>query len=119
MLNLFTNNSNFDHAIPFDTIDTKEFPQSIDEAIAIARKRIHAIEDQTNPDFANTIEALELANKEMDQLTGVFFNLYHACTDSNIDQEVGAISQKLAEFGNDIQLSEKLFKNIKTVLAFS
>ena len=68
-----------------------------------------------NPISKTTIEALELATHEMDQVTTVFFNLYHACTNDDIDQGVGEISQKLAQFGNDIQLSEKLFNNVKKV----
>ncbi len=115
MLNLFENNSNFDHAVPFDKIKSKDFPGAIDQSIELARQRIKKIEDETQPSFTNTIEALELSSHEMDQLTTVFFNLYHACTNDEIDQAVGEISQKLAQFGNDIQLSEKLFKNIKAV----
>lgn len=115
MLELFQKNSNFDQATPFDQIKSQEFESTIDQTMALARKRIEEIENQNQPNFKNTIEALELASHEMDQVTTVFFNLYHACTNPDIDQSVGAISQKLAEFGNDIQLSEKLFKNIKAV----
>ncbi len=116
MLDLFQNNSNFDQAVPFDKIDSKDFQPAIEKAMQLARKRIKDIEEQNQPTFQNTIEALELASQELDQVTTVFFNLYHACTDSEIDQAVGDVSQKLAEFGNDIQLSDKLFANIKRVV---
>ncbi len=115
MLDLFKNNSNFDHAVPFDQIKSEQFQKAIEEGIDLARKRVTRIENETQPTFTNTIEALELSSQEMDQVTTVFFNLYHACTNSDIDKAVGEVSQKLAEFGNDIQLSEKLFKNIQSV----
>ncbi len=115
MLTLFKENSSFDGAVPFDQINSEEFSKAIDEALALARTRIEKIENETSPSFQNVVEALELSSKEMDQLTTVFFNLYHACTNPHIDEAVGQVSQKLAEFGNDIQLSEKLFQNVKTV----
>jgi peptidyl-dipeptidase Dcp len=115
MLNLFTDNANFDHAVPFDKLQSKDFAPAIDDAIAMARDRIANIEKQKTPTFQNTIEALELASREMDQVTTVFFNLYHACTDSHIDKAVGEVSQKLAELGNDIQLSAALFAKVKQV----
>ncbi len=115
MLDTFNSNTTPDGAIPFDKLNSKDFSNAIDKTIGLARTRIAEIENQSKPDFANTIEALELASKEMDQVTTVFFNLYHACTDAEIDQAVGPVSEKLAAFGNDIQLSEKLFENVKAV----
>ena len=102
-------------AIAFDQLQTAEFPQAIKEAMALAYERIQAIERETQPSFENTIVALELASREMDQLTGVFFNLYQACTDEHIDGAVAEVSQALAKLSNDIQLSEKLFACIKEV----
>lgn len=115
MLKMLQTNTNYDQALPFDQIDRAQLAPSIEEALELARTRIQSIEAEAHPNFQNTIEALELASAELDQLTTLFFNLYHACTDDHIDQAVGEISQKLAEFGNDIQLSEKLFNNVRTV----
>jgi peptidyl-dipeptidase Dcp len=115
MLDLFKNNELFDQAVPFNQINSQDFPLAIDDAIKITRERIQKIENENEPTFENTVEALELASLEMDQITTVFFNLYHACTDPHIDEAVTEISQKLAQLSNDIQLSEPLFKNVKKV----
>ncbi len=103
------------HSLPFLQIDSTQFESSFDEALKLAKQRVQSIEEQTQPNFENTIEALELASLELDQVSSVFFNLYHCCTDDHIDKAVGAISEKLADYSNDIQLSERLFQKIKTV----
>lgn len=103
------------HSLPFPQIDSTQFESSFDEALKLAKQRVQAIEEQVDPNFQNTIEALELASLELDQVSSVFFNLYHCCTDDHIDKAVGPISEKLADYGNDIQLSEELFQKIKTV----
>lgn len=115
MLEILQKTSTPDQAIPFDKIDSKQFEASVDEAMKIARGRVEKIENLDNPNFDDCILGLELVSKELDQITGLFFNLYHACTNPDIDQQVGGISEKLASFGNDIQLSEKLFLNVKSV----
>ena len=115
MLEIFNNTKAPDQAIPFDQIKSEEFEIAIDQALTLAKQKVSAIESNSQPNFKNTIEALELSSSELDQITTVFFNLYHACTDQHIDSMVGSISEKLAKFGNDIQLSEALFKKIKTV----
>jgi len=115
MLEIFNNSQAPDQAIPFDQIKSEEFEKAVDQALLLAKQNVSAIENNPSPDFKNTIEALELSSKELDQVTTVFFNLYHACTNKDIDSMIGPISEKLAEFGNDVQLSEKLFVNVKTV----
>jgi len=103
------------HSLPFPQIDSSQFESCFDKALKLAKQRLKTIEDLADPNYHNTIEALELASLELDQVSSVFFNLYHCCTDDHIDKAVGAISEKLADYGNDIQLSEKLFHKIKTV----
>lgn len=115
MLNTLLKPSTPEQSLPFDKIDSTQFEATIDEALQLSKNKVKAIEEQSSPNFENVIEALELSSVELDLVTGLFFNLYHACTNDNIDKTVGAISQKLAEHSNDIQLSEALFKQIKTV----
>jgi peptidyl-dipeptidase Dcp len=115
MLDILMNPSTPDQSIPFNKINTAEIPQAIDKAMAMAKERIKNIENNENPNFKNIIEALELSSLELEHVTTLFFNLYQACTDSNIDAAIGPVSEKLANHGNDIQLSEKLFKQVKTV----
>ena len=113
MLEIFANNNQPDQAVPFHQINSKDFEKSVNTAIEMARGRVSEIENLNDVNFDNCILALELASKELDSVTSVFFNLYHACTNPDIDKQVGPISEKLAQFGNDIQLSEKVFTQVK------
>jgi peptidyl-dipeptidase Dcp len=115
MLDIIKNSPHHDQALPFDQIKSKDFSASIDKALDLAKKNIEKIENQSSPNFQNIMEALELASIDLDRVTTLFFNLYHACTSPEIDQQVGEISQKLAEFSNDIQLSAKLFAQVKAL----
>ncbi len=115
MLNLLMNSSFPYQATPFDQIQPELFEKAIDQALEISRERRLKIENQTQPDFKNVIEALELASLELDQVTTLFFNLYQACTNDFIDQAVASVSEKLSTHSNDTILSEKLFSQIKLV----
>lgn len=115
MLDILMNSTTPNQSVPFDKINSQDFTSAIEEGLKLSKQKIKTIENETQPNFKNIIEALELSSQELDQVTTVFFNLYHACTNPHIDQAVGPISEKLAEHGNDIQLSEKLFQQVKTV----
>ncbi|MCJ8276546.1 MAG: M3 family metallopeptidase, partial [Bdellovibrionales bacterium] len=104
-----------EQSFPFNEINSQDFEAAIDEAITMAKENVKTIEEQNNPDFKNTIEALELSSSALDKLTTIFYNLYHACADENIEKAAGAISEKLADYSNDVQLSEKLFAQVKDV----
>ena len=59
---------------PFDTITDEHFAPAIDAALDEARAAIAAIADDPEaPTFANTIEALELADATLSKVLGVFF----------------------------------------------
>lgn len=115
MLETLTHPKTPENSVPFDQLNSEDYPAAVDEAIRRAKKNVAKIETEKNPNFKNTIEALEVSSKDLDRVTSVFFNLYQACTDDTIDANIGPISEKLAEYGNDVQLSEPLFQNIKKV----
>ena len=112
---LLNNPQTPDNCFPFQKVNSADFIPAIEEAILLAEKNISIIENLETPTFENTIEALELSSLALDKVTTLFYNLYHACADDNIEQAAGAISEKLAEHSNNIQLSEKLFAQIKKV----
>jgi peptidyl-dipeptidase Dcp len=67
-------------------IDDGQFGPALDAALDEGRANIAAIADDPDPPtFANTIEALELADATLDRVAGVFFNL--AGSDSNPARE--------------------------------
>ena len=82
---------------PFDLIDDSHFAPALDAALADARARIAAICGNTDaPDFANTIEALELADATLNRVLGAFYGM--AGADSNPARE--ALQRDFAPIGD-------------------
>lgn len=101
---------------PFSKIKTEDFQPAIEAAIEQARAEIDAItQNQDEPTFKNTIEALDYAGQQLDRVTSVFFNLNSAETNEEIQKIAQEVSPKLSAFSNDITLNEQLFKCVKTV----
>ncbi|QIE41432.1 M3 family metallopeptidase [Rhodobacteraceae bacterium SC52] len=98
---------------PFAEIKDDDFAPAIDAALTDARAAITAIAEQDDaPDFENTIEALELADTQLNKILGAFFTL--SGTDSNDAREalMRDISPKLAAYGSEITMNAKLFARI-------
>lgn len=71
---------------PFDQITDADFRPAFDAALGAARTAIEAIAgNPVAPTFANTVEALELADQTLSRVLGVFYNL--AGADSNDARE--------------------------------
>lgn len=75
------------HALPpFAEIADDHFAPALDQGMEEGRAAIQEIaENPEVPSFENTIEALELADKTLDRVAGVFYNL--AGADSNPARE--------------------------------
>ncbi|MCO8146603.1 M3 family metallopeptidase [Rhodovulum tesquicola] len=105
-------------AAPFDLPDfaavtDAEFAPAFETALAEARAQIDAIAaNPAPPDFANTIEALELSGRALSDVLSVFF--LFASVDSTPEREAlqRAFSPKLAEFSSDVVLNAALFARI-------
>ncbi|HTL11713.1 MAG TPA: M3 family metallopeptidase [Bdellovibrionota bacterium] len=106
-----------DHgAVPFDRLREDLYAPAFDEALKRARSAIGAIRDQAaEPDFANTLEALELASSGLDQSSQIFFNLLETDGTESMRALGKEVSPKLAEFSNDVILDAKLFARIQAV----
>ncbi|WP_224489009.1 M3 family metallopeptidase [Robertkochia flava] len=104
------------HTPPFSKIKTPMYGEAILEEIEKTKKEIQAIaENPENPDFKNTIEALEYSGEQLEVITSIFFNLNNAETNKEMQQLAQEISPALSEFANDIRLNEKLFERVKAV----
>ncbi len=104
---------------PFHLIKEDDYLPAFNEAIAIARKEIEKITNNTEkPDFKNTVEALEKTGKQLNVISNIFFNLNHANTNEKIQGIAREVSPLLTEFSNDIWLNEQLFKNVKYVFDY-
>ena len=61
---------------PFDAVDDAHFAPAFEAGLAEARANIAGIaENPDAPTFANTIEAIELAEALLDRVSGLFYNL--------------------------------------------
>jgi hypothetical protein len=81
---------------PFDLIRDEDFAPAFEAGLAEARAAIAAIADNPAPaTFANTIDALELAEATLDRVAGVFFNI--AGSDSTPAREALALRQGVCQ----------------------
>jgi peptidyl-dipeptidase Dcp len=98
---------------PFDLIRDEDFAPAFDAGLAEARAAIAAIADNPAPaSFANTIDALELAEATLDRVAGVFFNI--AGSDSTPAREAlqRDLAPKLSAFSSEITNNRALFGRV-------
>ncbi len=101
---------------PFSKIENQYFLEAFKELITNTKAEIDTIiNNPEEPNYSNTIEALEYSGKQLDRVSSIFFNLNSAETSEEIQKIAQEISPLLSEFSNDITLNEDLFKRVKTV----
>lgn len=101
---------------PFDQIKDEDFAPAFDAALAEARANIAAIAATAEPpSYANTIEALELAEGLLDRVSGVFYNL--AGADSNDAREalMRDLAPKMSAFSSEVTNNKPLFARIEAL----
>ncbi|MEW7292277.1 M3 family metallopeptidase [Aquimarina sp. 2304DJ70-9] len=105
----------FDTA-PFSKIKSADYLPAIKNAISLAKKEVQTIvSNPDEPSFINTIEALDYKGELLNRVTSVFFNLNSAETNEEIQKIAQEISPIIAEYENDINLNQELFKRIELV----
>ncbi len=101
-------------AFPFDKIKVEHYLPAVDEGIRLAKLNIEKIKsDSAEPNFENTMLAMETASEVLDQVTSCYFGMFSAEGSPELQALAPEISKKLAEFQSDISLDEKLFERIK------
>lgn len=109
--------SNLPNQAPaFSKIKNEHYLPAVEAAIAEARANIDAIKNNAEePDFENTILAMESASETLGQVSSVFYNQMGA----NGDDEIHALAEKIgplnAAFSSDIILDIDLFNRVKAV----
>jgi len=101
---------------PFERITDADFAPAFDVALATARTNLDAIAaNPAAPDFANTIEAMERAEAQLEQVSGVFFNL--ASADSNPAREAlqRDLAPKFAAFSAETLMNGDLFARVASL----
>ena len=100
---------------PFAAIRDEDFAPAFDEALSRARAAVAAIADGPGTDFAAVIEALELAEADLDRVAGVFYNL--AGADSNPAREAlqRDLAPKMSAFSSEITNNKALWAKIEAL----
>lgn len=105
-----------DRATDFGKIQNAHFLPAIEHGIQLAQSRLQTIQkNSAAPDFANTVLAIESATEELEQVSGVFFNLLGALSDDEMQKLAKQISPQLAAYNSDLLLNAELFKRVKQV----
>jgi len=103
-------------ATPFHLIENSHFMPAIDEAIKIGKANIEKIKaGSEEPTFDNTILALETSSEELDYALSVYYCLFGAHTNKELQAMSADISAKSTEFSNFITLDDKLFEKVNHV----
>jgi peptidyl-dipeptidase Dcp len=98
---------------PFDQIKPEHFLPAFEQAFADHTAEIHAIaNDLAEPDFANTITALERSGKLLTKVSAVFYDLVSAHSNPEILAIDKDISPRMARHWNPIMMNAALFTRI-------
>lgn len=101
---------------PFADIRDDDFAPAFDAALDQARENIAKI--AANPDtptFANTIEAMELAETLLDRVSGVFYNLAGADANDTREALMRDLAPKMSAFSSEVTNNKALFARIETL----
>lgn len=100
----------------FDKIRNSDYLPAFEEGIREAKAEIDAIAgNPAEPDFSNTIEALEFSGRKLDQVSDIFFNILEADTDDEKQEIAEKVSPMLTEYSMYVSMNEKLFKRVSYV----
>ena len=99
---------------PFEEIEFAHYEPAFDIGMREHLKEIEEIaNNQQEPTFENTIEAMERSGETLDKVANVFFNLLGSNTNDDMDALAMKISPKLSAHNDSILLNKELFKRIK------
>ena len=100
----------------FDLIQTEHYLPAFQRGMADQVAEIEAIANQgEDPDFENTIIALELSGQLLDRVSRVFFSMSSAHTNDEIRSLQQQLAPQLAAHSDAILLNRALFARIQTL----
>ena len=101
---------------PFGQIKDSDFAPAFEVALAQARARVAEIaSDPAAPTFANVIEALELSEEALSQVSGVFYNLTGADSTPAREALQSEMAPKLSAYASEITNNRALFGRIEAL----
>lgn len=100
----------------FDKICNSDYLPAFEEGIREAKAEIDAIAgNPEEPDFSNTIEALEFCGRKLDRVSDIFFNILEADTDDEKQEIAEKVSPMLTEYSMYVSMNDALFKRVSRV----
>jgi peptidyl-dipeptidase Dcp len=103
-------------APPFSLIENKHYKPALLEGIRIQQAEIDAIANShEQPDFKNTIVALDRSGTLLTRISTVFNNLNTANTNDELQALAKEMAPLLSKNYDDIYLNEKLFARVKKI----
>ena len=101
---------------PFELIRSEHFIPAIEQALEKQNKEVEAIiSNRDNPDFENTIVALERSGSLLEKVQAVFYNLNSSNTNAELEEIARKIAPEVTRHMDAIRLNEDLFGRIKSV----
>ncbi len=102
--------------VPFNEIEIADYESAIMQGMEEENNEIDEIvNNEEEPTFENTIEALENTGATLAKVTEVFFNLLSAETTDEMDALAQKLSPILSEHSNNISLNKRLFEKVERV----
>ena len=103
---------------PFDAIEPEHYRPAFDQAIGEHEAEIATIaESESEPDFENTIIALERSGKALRNVLYVFFNLTGTDTNETLQEIEREVSPVLARHHSAMFLNEQLFRRVDKIFS--
>lgn len=101
-------------APPFDLIKAEHYLPAFEEGIKQQEAEIEAIANSSEePDFENTIAALDYSGEVLTRVSSVFFNINGTDTDSTLQAINKEVTPKLSTHNDNLYLNKKLFERVK------
>ncbi len=100
----------------FDKIRNEHYLPAFKAGIEEAKAEIDSIvSNPAEPDFENTIEALEYSGRTLNRVSGIFYNLMEADTDDEMQAIAEEVAPLMTEYSMYISLNKPLFERVKAV----
>jgi peptidyl-dipeptidase Dcp len=101
---------------PFAAIKPEHISPAFDAALAKHKAEIAAIvADKAEPDFANTIAAMEKAGAQLTRVLRVFYNLTSSDTNPELQAIERDIAPILSRHSTEISLDQRFFQRVDTI----
>lgn len=101
---------------PFSEVKTSHYLPAFKEGIHRQNEEVKAIvSNSEDPDFFNTIEALDRSGSLLRKVSNVFFTLVQNETNEKMNKLASKFSPMLSEHSDNMYLNETLFKRVNAV----